>query len=79
MITLAVSVTSPEWNAVKAYVALRRAELIEEAMSVTASDAERRDAAMRADELAMLVQAPFETREAATAQAASESAHRATY
>lgn len=68
MVPMLVSVTSHEWNAVKAYVSLRRTELIEEATSVAATDEERRNAVMRLDELAILLKAPEATRQAAEAE-----------
>lgn len=68
MVPMLVSVTSHEWNAVKAYINLRRTELIDEATSVAATDEERRAAVMRLDELAILLKAPEATRQAAEAE-----------
>lgn len=79
MINLPVDTTSAFWNAIKAYASLRQTELIDIATSITASDIERRDAAMRLDELKQLLAAPDETREATSARFEAAGRARSTY
>jgi hypothetical protein len=77
MTPLAISTTSSEWHAIKTYAAARRADLLEGALSLMADDRERRDAAVRIDELDALIRAPEETRrEAQGRQDGQESARK---
>ena len=60
------------WLAVRKYVETRRAEILEEMLSLTTDDRERRDAAVRIDELTVLLRAPDETRAMAESLQASD-------
>lgn len=64
MTPLRVMQSSGDWHAVKEYVAARRAELLDQMDDLLADDKTRRDAAVRRDELALLLAAPGETAQA---------------
>ncbi len=68
MIALAVDVTSAEWRRVAEYIEARRAELIDEMDSLTATPEERFAAAVRRDELRLLLEAPADARRATQAR-----------
>lgn len=61
MIPLPIDLTSAEYARLKSYVAARRAEILETLVDLQIEDRERRDAAVRIDELATLLDAPVQT------------------
>jgi len=60
-----VSETSTEWLAIVALIQARLSDLVEQVMSPTLSDQQRRDLVQRHDELLQLLRAPAETRDLA--------------
>jgi hypothetical protein len=79
MTPLVISTTCAEWHAIKTYAAARRAELLDEVLSLVADDRERRDAAVRIDELEALLRAPEETRREAQARQDGQESARKVY
>jgi hypothetical protein len=79
MTLLPVNVNTREWHAIRDYIEARRVELLAELDSLTASDQARRDAAVRRDELAVLLQAPAETLRESQARDAANRGARPTY
>lgn len=67
MYVLPIDVMDPTWRRVTDAIATRRAQLLQDALSLTSSDAARRDAAVRIDELDLLASAPTDTARAAIA------------
>lgn len=79
MTPLVISTTGSEWNAIKTYAFARRAELLDEVLSLMADDRERRDAAVRIDELDALLRAPDETRAVAQGRQDGQESARKVY
>lgn len=76
---IAVNATSLEWAAVLAYCEARKAELQDDLLSLTSSDQARRDAAVRLNELNMLLSAPADTAQAVELQLQGEATARSVY
>ena len=79
MTPLVMATASAEWYAIKGYIAARKADLLDEALSLVADDRERRDAAVRIDELDALLRAPEETRREAQARQDGQESARKVY
>lgn len=79
MSQLVIDTRGGDWHAVKAYAEARRAELLETLDDLMADDQARRDAAVRRDELALLLAAPGETAEAKARQETAAQNHMRTY
>ncbi len=79
MVILPIDVNETAWHLVREYIADRRAEIMDTLLSLTVSDQDRRDAAVRIDELILLLGAPGDTRRASEAKHAGDQQRLAIY
>jgi cytochrome P450 len=79
MVILPIDVNETAWHLVREYIADRRAEIMDTLLSLTVSDQDRRDAAVRIDELILLLGAPGDTKAAAIAAAEASANRRSVY
>lgn len=79
MVILPIDVNESAWFLVCEYIDARRAEISDTLLSLVVSDQERRDAAVRMDELALLLAAPGDTRRASEARHEGEQRRLAIY
>ncbi len=79
MVRIAVNPRSLDWQAVIVYIRARRAELVEEAVDLSRSDQERRDAAARIAELDQLASAPEDTMAAVEGEIRGREQRRSVY
>ena len=79
MTPLIVNTQSLEWSQIREYIERRRADLVEQMDSLLADDRERRDAAVRRDELALLLAAPADTVQVGAAAAEASLTKRTIY
>lgn len=79
MVLLPIDVNESAWHLVREYIDARRAEVSDTLLSLSVTDQERRDAAVRMDELALLLAAPSDTRRASEARHEGEQRRLAIY
>ena len=79
MTLLPINMQSGDWGLIKTYIAARRTELLEDLDALTATDQQRRDAAVRRDELAVLLDAPTDTQRSVQAKHDADTAKSGTY
>lgn len=79
MVILPIDVNESAWHLVREYIEARRAEIMDTVLSLSVSDQERRDAAVRIDELILLLGAPGDTRRASEAKHAGDQQRLAIY
>lgn len=79
MVLLPIDVNESAWHLVREYIDARRAEVSDTLLSLSVTDQERRDAAVRMDELALLLAAPGDTRRASEARHEGEQRRRPIY
>lgn len=76
---LAVAIGDPVWSRVCDALRARRIELIQESLDLGATDQARRDAAVRVDEISLLLDAPGQTLARTQASHAAATDHRSHY
>jgi CHASE3 domain sensor protein len=76
---LGVDPNDPVWHRVKEALQRRQDEVMDELRSLVVDDRQRRDAAVRLDEISMLLNAPADTLAASQARAEGQAARRSIY
>jgi hypothetical protein len=76
---LIVNTQSLEWSQIREYIESRRADLVEQMDSLLVDDRDRRDAAVRRDELALLLAAPADAAQVGAAAAEASLTNRTIY